>query len=87
MDERTPTDGENASADGPFFEQVLRASGLAAVIGRSAITRACDRAGVDADTLDPTGLEAALPEIEETVRLYLPDEADARVFELRALAA
>jgi hypothetical protein len=83
MGETNSHDGD--SADAAFFEQVLRASGLAAVIGRSAIERACDRAGVDAETLDPMSLAIALPHIEETVRLYLPDQADARMFAVRAL--
>jgi hypothetical protein len=68
-----------------FFEAVVAASGLSSVIARPAITRACLRAGVDPKNIDPSGLMKALPHLENTLRLYVPNEADARIMALRAL--
>jgi hypothetical protein len=68
-----------------FFEVVVATSGLSSVIARPAITRACLRAGIDPKNIDPTGLMKALPHLENTLRLYVPNEADARILALRAL--
>jgi len=71
---------------GDFFDRVVRASGLPSLIARAAITRACNRAGVDPTRLDRAGLKRAIPHIEATLRLFLPGEVDERLLDLRALA-
>lgn len=68
-----------------LFEQVMAASGLASVIARGAIRRACHRAGVDPATLDPAALQRVLPSIEGVLLTFLdPSEVRPRI---RAIAA
>lgn len=69
-----------------FFEAIVIASGLSSIIARPAITRACLRAGVDPKSIDPWGLMKALPHLENTLRLYVPAEADSRIRALYELA-
>lgn len=69
-----------------YFQSVIEASGLAGVIAVAAISRACNRAGVDPNRLDPSGLARALPHLEATLRLYLRESAEARIRELKRLA-
>jgi hypothetical protein len=70
-----------------FFDQIVVASGLANLIARAAIARACLRAGVDPARVDRFGLSRALPHLENTLRLYVPEEAEQRIEALRQLAA
>jgi hypothetical protein len=74
------------AASDEYFERVIDASGLASLIARAAIIRACGRAGVDPDQLDSSGLQRAMPHLEATLRLYLREEAGARLEALRDLA-
>lgn len=69
-----------------LFEKVVEQSGLSSLIAHAALTRACNRAGVDPEALDRTSLSRVLPHIEMTLRLYMPDEAEARLRSLRLLA-
>jgi CheY-like chemotaxis protein len=69
---------------GSLLHRVFMESGLADVIGPGTIARACERAGVDAKTAEPTDLARALPAIRGTLRLFLPpEESDLR---MRAIA-
>jgi hypothetical protein len=71
----------------PFLRQVVSASGLSAVFADAVITRACKRAGVDPERLDPASLAQALEAIEATLRVYLPpEEREPRLAALRRLA-
>jgi DNA-binding response OmpR family regulator len=71
-----------------LFERVISLCGLPFVIGPSTLERACKRAGVDAKTMSPGDLRRALPEIRETLALFLPrDEAERRAEALASLAA
>jgi hypothetical protein len=70
-----------------YFEDVVEASGLASIIATAAVSRACTRAGVDPNRLDASGLVRALPHLEATLRLYLRDEAEARIRMLKRLAS
>lgn len=69
-----------------YLQRVVEASGLAQLIARAAIARACGRAGVDPDRLDAGGLARALPHLELTLRLYLREQADAHLRALQQLA-
>jgi hypothetical protein len=70
-----------------LFERVISVCGLPFVIGPSTLERACSRAGVDAKTMSPGDLRRALPEIRETLALFLPrDEAERRAEALASLA-
>lgn len=71
----------------PLFEQALMISGLQHLIGRGCLKRAFDRAGVDPRTLTPEGLSMALPEIKQTLAVFLPkDEAERHAQAISALA-
>jgi len=76
----------NASAS--LFDEVVDASGLAAVIAPYAISRLLVRAGVTSPrALTPEDLAGALPEIEEGLSVYLQGEDLQRAVEaLRRLA-
>lgn len=70
-----------------FRDQVIAATGLSSVFAASVIDRACKRVSVDAGSLDPRGLAAALESIEAALKLYLEaNELPARMAALRALA-
>lgn len=71
-----------------LLAEVIAASGLSAVIGPSTIARACRRAGVEAETLTPSGLVQALPALKETLRVFLPThEYEQRVAAIMVLAS
>jgi hypothetical protein len=59
----------------PLFEQLVEVSGLSPLFARSALQRACTRAGVQPAALTRSDLKAALPEIERTIQMFL--DADA----------
>jgi DNA-binding response OmpR family regulator len=70
-----------------LFDRVISLCGLPFVIGPSTLERACKRAGVDAKTMSLGDLRRALPEIRETLALFLPrDEAEKRAEALASLA-
>ena len=53
------------------FARVVAASGLARIIAEAAITRACARAGVDAERMTASDLARTLPEIERSLGMFL----------------
>ena len=71
----------------PLFESIVAASGLSGGNARPAITRACLRAGIDPKNINRRGLKKVLPHLEDTLRLYVPGDAevDARILAVRAL--
>ncbi|MCK6588430.1 MAG: hypothetical protein L6Q76_12690, partial [Polyangiaceae bacterium] len=70
-----------------LFDRVISLCGLPFVIGPSTLERACRRAGVDAKTMSLGDLRRALPEIRDTLALFLPrDEAERRAEALASLA-
>ena len=76
----------NASAD--LFEAVVEASGLVALIAPFTVSRLLVGAGVSPQELTTADLEAALPELEKGLSVYLSDdELDQAVTNLRRLAA
>lgn len=77
----------SATASGSFFQEAVAATGLSPVIAPFTLSRLLLRAGVS-DDLDPAGLARALDEIEQGLRVYLPDADVAAAMErLRALSA
>lgn len=64
----------DALVPGSLLHRVFLESGLADLIGPGTIARACERAGVDVKTAEPTELSRALPAIHGTLRLFLPPE-------------
>jgi hypothetical protein len=76
-----------SDADLLLIDEVLSASGLSALFGRSVLVRALVRAGVDPEQMTAWDLERALPSIEQALRIYLkPSELKARMAELGAMA-
>jgi DNA-binding response OmpR family regulator len=72
---------------GSLLDKVIAASGLSMVIGPSTIGRACMRAGVDAKLMSELDLRRALPEIEETLRIFFSgEERRHRLAAITALA-
>jgi hypothetical protein len=79
------TPGVATETTAPIFEDVVLASGLTLVIARPAVARACLRAGVDPRALDRGSLPRVLPFLENTLRVFAPTDADARLHALHAL--
>ena len=57
-----------------FFDEVVARSGLSPVIAPTTIARACRRAGVDPQMLNPVSLERALPSIRHTLAIFLEEK-------------
>jgi hypothetical protein len=71
-----------------LFDQVVEASGLAAVVAPFTVSRLLLRADVQPDGLTRESLSRALPELEAGLAVYLrDDELDRAVAAVRALAA
>jgi hypothetical protein len=74
-------------SEGILLDRVVAASGMSEVLGRASIERACQRAGVDPQTMSPAELGRALPDIERTLGFFLPPvQAAARLSAIAALA-
>jgi DNA-binding response OmpR family regulator len=81
----TTAPGSGKRRDGRVLARVVAASGLAQIIAEAAITRACARAGIDAEAMTEADLGRALPDIERAIGMFL-DPAD-RAARLGAIAA
>ena len=57
-----------------LFQRVVLATRISSLFADHAITRACERAGVDPLTLSAATLRIALPEIERTVDTFCRDQ-------------
>ncbi|MGC4066164.1 MAG: hypothetical protein QM784_16275 [Polyangiaceae bacterium] len=68
-----------------LFDRVVEVSGLSKVIAHAAVARACVRAGVDSSTLTRESLVKVLPHLEQTLWIYLPEEAPQRLRAIKAL--
>jgi hypothetical protein len=80
--------GDTADAGSPLFDQLVEASGLAAVVAPFTVSRLLVRADVRPETLTPQELTRALPELESGIAVYLRgDELDRALSAVRALAA
>jgi hypothetical protein len=68
-----------------LFVELVRRSRLSPLFAKSALERALQRSGVDARELTPSAIEAALPEIERTLRTFLPEETPMIIESIRKL--
>jgi len=68
-----------------LFRKVVTTTGISELFADHAISRACERAGVDPRNLSPASLKVALPEIEKTVRTFCPDELERIMPRLQSL--
>jgi DNA-binding response OmpR family regulator len=70
-----------------LFGQLLLASGLSKILGRSTLELALRRAGTDPDSLTPEALRGALVQIEQTLTTFLPEtEVHTRMLSITQLA-
>jgi hypothetical protein len=69
-----------------LFQLVVVTTGISELFATNAIARACERAGVNPEKLDPAMLKVALPEIERTVRTFCHHELDQIMPRLQLLA-
>ena len=83
----------HATSSGPpehpraFLDVVVAASGLSKMVGRSAIERACLKAGVDPDALTRENLARVVPDIELIIRMFAtPAVVEERMAAIRMLA-
>jgi DNA-binding response OmpR family regulator len=80
---RRPTSASGPDETG-VLAKVIAASGLSRIIAEAAIIRACQRAGVDARTMNLADLGRALPDIERSLKPFL--NASDRAARLEAIA-
>jgi hypothetical protein len=71
---------------GSLFERVVAVSGLPSLIAGASLQRAIGRVGVDPSHMTRADLDRALPNIERSLRLYLPaEQVEVRLTALRQL--
>jgi hypothetical protein len=69
-----------------LFDRVVQQSGLSSVFARASLARALSRVAAKPETLSPQQLQAALPEVEKLLRVFLrQEEVPRRLLALRAL--
>ncbi|MDC0740312.1 response regulator [Polyangium mundeleinium] len=87
--ERSPASRPNGPvSEGPLFPRVVAAMGLAPMLARSVLTKACARAGVDAGVLGVEGLKRALPALRDSLHMFYPaEEAQRRAQMIAVLVA
>jgi hypothetical protein len=59
-----------------LLQRVVLTSGISELFAENAVTRACERAGVDPRALSPATLKVALPEIEKAVKTFCHGQAE-----------
>ncbi len=70
----------------PLFGKVVEATGISRIFAASSVRRACERAGVQPESLTRDELKKAIVYIEEAMRVYLPpEEVPQRLTQLNAL--
>lgn len=55
-----------------LFESLIEASGLSPIFARSTLKRACERAGVNFETMTKSDLVRALPYIRKALETFIP---------------
>jgi DNA-binding response OmpR family regulator len=71
---------------GSLFDELVARCGLSPVIAPSTMTRACRKAGVEPQLLNPVTLAKALPSIRDMLHIFLDaQEADRRIQSIQAL--
>lgn len=70
-----------------LLDQLVQLSGLSPIFAPTVIRRALQRGGVDPAAFTARDVERALPEILRALRVYVGDDADARVAAIKAKLA
>ncbi len=74
------------AAHGNLFNELVARCGLSPVIAPSTMTRACRKAGVEPQLLNPVTLAKALPTIRDMLHIFLDaQEAERRIQSIQAL--
>ncbi len=72
---------------GSLFDELVARCGLSPVIAPSTMTRACRKAGVEPQLLNPVTLAKALPSIRDMLHIFLDaQEAERRIQSIQTLA-
>jgi DNA-binding response OmpR family regulator len=75
-----------AGGPGTLFNELVARCGLSPVIAPSTMTRACRKAGVEPQLLNPVTLAKALPTIRDMLHIFLDaQEAERRIQSIQAL--
>lgn len=61
------------------LEVIERVSGLSPIFARTVIRRAITRAGLEPDKLTAADLDKLLPDLERALRIYVGEDAPARI--------
>lgn len=70
-----------------LFESLIAASGLSPIFARSTLKRACERVGIDPNSMTRSELARALPTIRKALETFLPPpDVDKRMKEITKLA-
>jgi hypothetical protein len=70
-----------------LFENLVDASGLSPIFARSTLKRACERAGINVETMTKADLIKALPNIRKALETFIPvADVDARMRAISKLA-
>jgi hypothetical protein len=69
-----------------LLQRVVLTSGISELFAEHAVSRACERAGVDPKSLSTATLRVALPEIEKTVNTFCHDQVEQIMPRLQQLA-
>jgi DNA-binding response OmpR family regulator len=78
----------SARLHGSLFDELVARCGLSPVIAPSTMTRACRKAGVEPQLLNPVTLAKALPSIRDMLHIFLDaQEAERRIQSIQALAS
>lgn len=70
-----------------LFELLVEASGLSPIFARSTLKRACERAGINVETMTKAELIKALPNIRKALETFIPvADVDTRMRAISKLA-
>jgi hypothetical protein len=70
-----------------LFDLLVDASGLSPIFAKSTLKRACERAGVQTETMTKADLIKALPNIRKALETFIPvADVDARMRAISKLA-
>lgn len=65
---------------GALFDNLVQASGLSPIFAPSTLKRACERAGVNAETMTKADLVKALPFVRRALETFMPmQDVEARM--------
>ncbi|HVK69139.1 MAG TPA: response regulator [Polyangium sp.] len=87
--DRAPASRPNGPvSEGPLLPRIFAAMGLAPMLARSVLTKACARASVDASALGVEGLKRSLPALRDALAMFYPaEEAQRRAQMIAVLIA